>query len=343
MSNVMGYGNSGKRRRGGGNIEPVQISPVAEKSLDAAATSGKNKLEIVIDGQAVLFELYTIKHKDIESTSYVSDCNIRDQKIINKLSLQGLIKELENGQLSPAISYIDEQGKFEVMNGSQRRYGCFHKGMDFITWGTTTKISNEAKANISKSSNYVKPNSLYERGESWLAMQTKGKKIAEIAKEEDVDRKIIRAGIAVRQFPDFIIDVIPSTPDLGRPLIESLAPIVLLDDSVFTTKLKDYCVSLKDTVLSLRNTAEQPSSANKLIASKLFDFHKQYFEDQKSKIENPTAQTPVVVKQKLDDGSQVKIKHDSSKKSLNLTISEIPNERLSELKVMLGKWGIEFD
>ena len=339
----MGYGNSNKRRRGGGKIEPVQITEVTEKSLDDAATSGKSKLEIVIDGEAVLFELYTIKHEDIESTSYVSDCNIRDQKIINKLSLQGIIKELENGQLSPAISYLDSDGKFEVMNGSQRRSGCFHRGMDFVTWATTTEISSDSKVNISKSSNYVKPNSLYEKAESWLSMQSEGKSIVAISKETNIDRKVIRAGIAIRQFPDFVIDVIPSVPDLGRRLIDSLKPIVFHDDTTFLAQLKEFCVSLKGTVDTLRNGNDSPNSANSTIAQKLIDFHKQYFENDASSNDDSNLLAPKKVVQKLDDGSKVNFKHDAEKKSLNLSISDIPEERLVELKEMLGKWGIQID
>ncbi|MDA0146603.1 ParB N-terminal domain-containing protein [Vibrio sp. RW] len=347
MSGKMGYGNSNNRRRSikpgdkPSKVEPAVISDETKEAMDEAAKGGSNVFELEVDGNQVLFNLYLIKHEDIESKTFVSTENVRNQEIVNRLSLKGMIDEIkENGQLSPGISVIDpDTGKFEVIEGSQRRAGCIFNGLGFLTWGTEEKIVKESKKGISESGNYFKPKSLYEYGFEWKRLaDEEGLNISQIAQLEDKHRSIIRAGINVHSLPKAVLTAIPSIPDLGRPLIESLVKKTTGLSEEQLSKLSTFCDSLSKEKDDLINTADSGAVANQQVIKKIIGFE---FSAPETNSDNDSTPAPISVKKKLNDGSQVKWKQDAHQKTVSLQIDQFGDEQLEELKTLLAKWGVE--
>lgn len=343
----MGYSSKNKRRRSlpltgdASNVAPAVISDEAKEALDNAASSGSNMLELEVDGNPVKFYLYTIRHEEIETKTFVSSENIRNQAIVNRLSLKGMINELrENGQISPGISIIEpETGKFEVIEGSQRRAGCLHTGSSFLTWGTKDKIVNERKKGLSESGNYFKPKSLYEYGLEWKRLaDEEGLNISQIAQFADKHRSIVRAAINIHTLPNAVLNAIPSIPDLGRPLIESLVKKTTDLSEEHLSELSVFCDSLSEEKDKLVDTADTGTAANQQIIKKIIDFE---FAASETNNDINSAPAPVSVKKKLADGSQIKWKHDSNQKSVTLQVEQFGEEQLTELKALLNKWGVE--
>ena len=338
----MGYGSgSNNRRRSPPGIKSHVVTEADKQTMDKAAESGNDAFTLEIDGTPVKFKLYTVKHEELETKTFVSPENIRNQSIVNALSLKGMIHELKaKGQISPGISILNsETGQFEVIEGSQRRAGCIHLGMDFVTWGTDVNVVAESKKGISQSGNYFKSKSLFEYGFEWdkLAKED-GLSISEIATLAGKHRSIVRAALNVHAIPQPVLDVIPSIPDLGRPLIESLVKKTTNLTEEHLNELAVFCNTLSNEKNDLIQNADSGTAANQQIIKKIcgFDFSAPVTSDDQN---NEPA--PVSVKTKLADGSQIKWKHDSTQKTVSLQLDQFGEEQLTELKALLNKWGVE--
>ncbi|ENM6582941.1 MULTISPECIES: ParB N-terminal domain-containing protein [Vibrio harveyi group] len=340
--NVQAY-TPGGNRTSKLSSDSVAITTKEEQLLNEAAQKGVSELEIAVDGKEVLFQLVEIPFDRIEAETFVSEDNVRDQSIMSRLSVIDITNKIsDKGQLYPglAIKHTDSQGgvTYEVIDGSQRRSGCFYSKRGFKIYATSQNITRESKQSLSEVSNTHRPMSLYELGKQWLNLKKEqGLNNIQIATEKGYDKNLVSAGIKAAELPKWLIDVIPSVPDLGRPsIIELDKKITSLSDKE-KSGFENFCSSLLEETEDLRLTALSAKHANAQIVKKILSYT--YAEQDENQGQDASTR-PKKLKKKLDNGSEVHVKHDSLKGEFSFTVKNISDAQKQQLDQLLGDWGL---
>ena len=204
----------------------LDSSPTADElpfneMLSDAAEAGQESITIIHDSVKYLFYRKVIKHCDIEKLTKVDPNNERQQKWLNRFSLNRLVQRIrKRGQIFPALCYKDADGVIWVIDGSRRRYACLLAERDYIMYVCDTPFPPELVRQLSTEANEHLEPSLIERGYCWLEeMEQDGCEQKDIAQRHNQSVTTVNFAIKGASLPRAIVDLYPSPASIGREMI----------------------------------------------------------------------------------------------------------------------------
>ncbi len=246
----------------------VSLGSVDRSRTSFPGRTPNGKKWLLSSGAEATFFEKDINYEDLEAKTFIDfEINGRWQDLLTTAVLARL-SSLDNQQFMPAIGIEHDDGRIEILDGSNRRaYILSKKGKikSLRALITKSKISkNDAKA-LAKEIRTGLEQCLYEIGMLAKPYEEQGKSQREIAKLIGFSQSKINKGLKTCSIPKEIITLFPSAYDLSWPDYQRLIEI--------------------SERLSLPLTVEQFKSLNKLSdIEKIINELSSYAEPQKQTI-----------------------------------------------------------
>ncbi|CAQ81900.1 putative plasmid partition protein B (plasmid) [Aliivibrio salmonicida LFI1238] len=298
------------------------------EKLQQAFEGGRSNLTLTFGERNVKFELRTLPNAVIETETIVSKENERSQNFVSRLSVIKLTQAIEKeGQKYPAIGQISGE-LIEILDGSQRRSACYYAGHDLLVWVTKEQLDNETKRTTSVTANTYKPLSLIEKGKQYQNLINEGtyNNPTQLATALGLNRGLVSECLKAASLPDWLIDIIPSPSDLGRPTIIKLSKFINELDENELSEVVLLATNLKEKTEQLRLNAIDADKVNGDVVQMIMS------------INNKKSIVSKVAFTSLTDGSRAKAILDNG--DLMLNIKNVGDECLAELKDILAKYGL---
>ena len=153
-----------------------------------------------------------LSYEQLKDLCLIDDDNVRDKSERTEEALSDIIDEIGMGfQLLPIITYIDDNGKHPIMEGS-RRFACAmirKVGLDVDIY--SPKPDATAIRWIVEASDRKKSFSYFEKGELYSKlMDTHGWSKADLERERGYDQTNISLSVGFFTAPKSILDLLPS-------------------------------------------------------------------------------------------------------------------------------------
>ncbi|WP_342609070.1 hypothetical protein [Vibrio tritonius] len=311
-----------------------------QEQLSRGFDEGKTRITLILNKEPCLFELVTIPAGRILTDTIVDECNERNQEFVNRLSVIEMAKSIsDRGQTYPAIGYRNGD-KINVIDGSQRRFGCHVAEVDFLIYVSDSVFSNEVISETSEATNVHKRRSLIENGRKWKAEIANGqetgayKNATDFANKNSITRSLLTDALKAANLPDWLISTIPSPADLGRPNIIKLDGFLSSLNEKEFGQLRSICeTKLKKSSFELIMTSTSAEAANQEIIAAIMNALKGSSE------QSNTSRVRRVLTP-LTTGGRGAAEYSNG--CLKIEIRDANEEYIEQLRAVLLEQGLEF-
>ncbi len=321
----------------GVDVVTVDTAKENQQKLKQCLETKQESITLNINNKDVIFDLVLVPSHLITKTTTVISTNQRNQKYLNKFSLNDLLPSInEDGQNTPALAQKitntvnDESIEIiEVIDGSRRRAACKLAQKDFYVYVSRSIFDADESEKLTKTANFTKTISFLEKGEKYLDYlnSRKFKSCTEIAENEKVSNAIVSQAVKAAKLPDWILSIFPAPSELGKTTFTKI-------HKIFENIAPENEISIQKEINETKKTFKigretNPISSNN-AALKALDVICQSFQDVQ----------PLTMK-KLNDNKTI-YKLNVNKDKIKLEFNKTSDDTLKKLKAFCAELGIDF-
>ncbi|MPY24405.1 ParB/RepB/Spo0J family partition protein [Shewanella sp. YLB-07] len=173
-------------------------------------------------GQKVAFTRHHVDANEVEAKTFVDFAlNGRHQEDLTRTSLQPIIASITQQQFYPVIA-VEEDGRFNALDGSRRRMAAIYAGVGLDLLYTKEAISRSDAKALAKSLQTSAEHSARDMGR-WYAILRENLSQAEIAQAEARSESHISKCLKAWSVPQSMIDLFSDPKELTQANYNKLA------------------------------------------------------------------------------------------------------------------------
>ncbi|CAK1694289.1 Chromosome partitioning protein ParB [Vibrio crassostreae] len=272
-------------------------------------------------GKTATAERVVVKADELEVRTAIHPLNPRRQESLTLDAVRDILPSIqEEGVHTEGVATKDEQGTYQLLDSSRRRFTCIHAKKDLPLWVIEGEIDQADLVAYIQTTQSVKRLSYRELGADYKSvMQAQGfTKIDELAEYLNIGRETCRKRFAAASVDQRLIEVFPDCEGIPNGYYAKLAKVEKQLDKE-GTNTSTFISSLKVDVDDLVSVEDKQKQILAQIEAKLL----------KGKYKVIWETKPLAL---FDDKNKyAKVSHSSDRRGLKIELSRLPVDVYDEI------------
>ena len=286
-----------------------------------AKSESPKKIFTFASGKTATAERVIVKADELESKTAIHPLNPRRQESLTLDSVRDILLSIqEEGVHTEGVATKSEQGTYQLLDSSRRRFTCLHAKKDLPLWVIEGDVEQADLIAFISTTQSVKRLSYRELGAEYASiMQAQGfTKIDELAEHLNIGRETCRKRFTAAAIDPRMIEVFPDCEGIPNGYYAKLAKAEkqLAKEN---TPIARFISSLKFNLDGAENVEEKQKLVLEAIEVKLA-----------KKVSKVSWNTESIAK--FEDKNQyAKVSRSSDKRGLKIELSRLPAEMYDEI------------
>ena len=290
-------------------------------------TETPKKVFTFASGKTATAERVVVKAAELESKTAIQPLNPRRQASLTLDSVRDILPSIqEEGVHTEGVAVKDEQGIYQLLDSSRRRFTCVHAQKDLPLWVIESDIDQAALIAFIQTTQSVKRLSYRELGADYQSIMDEHqfKKIDDLAAHLNIGRETCRKRLAAANIEQSLIEVFPDCEGIPNGYYAELAKVEkhLVKEGVTASR----CIrSLKISLDAQLSVEEQQKHILSLM------------EVQLSKGKEKASWDTQPLAHFDEKNKYAKVSRSSDKRGLKIELSRLPAELYDEIVQFVEK------
>ncbi|QFT13497.1 ParB family protein [Vibrio sp. THAF190c] len=272
-------------------------------------------------GKTAMAERVIVKADELESKTAIHPLNPRRQESLTLDSVRDILPSIqEEGVHTEGVATKDEQGAYQLLDSSRRRFTCVHAKKDLPLWVIEGNVDQDDLIAFIGTTQSVKRLSYRELGADYASiMQEQGfTKIDELAAHLNIGRETCRKRFTAATIDQRMIEVFPDCEGIPNGYYAKLAKAEkqLAKEN---TPITHFIRSLKFNLDDAENVEDKQKLVLAAIEAKL------------TKKEAKVSWKTESIAKFEDKNQYAKVSRSSDKRGLKIELSRLPTEMYDEI------------
>ncbi|WP_337843593.1 ParB/RepB/Spo0J family partition protein [Rheinheimera sp.] len=296
------------------NNTEALTSSVTMASVRRRVEQKADALFVVVAGKKIPARRVVIPHAEIEEKTFVFNDNERIQRFLNPKAVADILPSITESGIDKDATARENNGRFEVADGSRRRYTAILAGQDYPM--LVADLTDEQMLQASRTGNNYKTTSEYEKGHTHQT-ELLTMNVSQCAEKNNVHRNIITRRVKTASLPDNLVACFPTLNDLSARMGADIYDLIFADKDVLRpgataaiakveAEKQERELEPDDVLAIIKDAMTQPKPGGKV---------------------EPEAITP-----------NVKIKHDADKGTATFQMKNADPGLVEEIKKLVLSW-----
>ncbi|MEZ8107216.1 ParB family protein [Vibrio cortegadensis] len=284
-------------------------------------TESSKKVFTFASGKTATAERVVVKADQLESKTAIHPLNPRRQESLTLDSVRDILLSIqEEGVHTEGVATKDEQGTYQLLDSSRRRFTCVHAKKDLPLWVIEGQVKQSDLVAFIQTTQSVKRLSYRELGADYQnIMQELGfTKLDELATHLNIGRETCRKRFAAAAIDKRLIEVFPDCEGIPNGYYAKLSKVDkhLTKEGVTTAR---FISSLKLNLDDAENIEDKQKQVLDTIEAKI------------SKGNTKVTWETEALAQFDDKNQYAKVSRSSDKRGLKIELSRLPADVYDEI------------